>query len=343
MITRLARTDDLALRAGRPRHWALTEQGSWRVSVMKGPIRINKSDVYLRTTDMARRAKLVSCDDLRVHNGLMVQPPNPDLETEHSKFRSDVEAVRRYGESHVDDYVEELFENEPHIRLIVLMVGDHLAEHEMALRELVDHPDQLEVRQTPFSKSQLEEIRREVNQTARANSGAFMQWGIGRGRVNVQLAADREDLAESFHKRFGDAVELRVGVFPFPPDSDADQPEKEPRAVAHPKLPLLPSDEFEVSLENEIVISSGGTKSGKLRIHNHGSAEVVIETNGGVTARIVDSQTGEGGWRIRWCPSNAFDQLPDCARWLRVDSATRRNDIIRKKPRLRRPAGSVGD
>lgn len=55
----------------------------------------------------------ISYDNLSVHNGLMNHPPSPDFETEHSKFRSDLEAVRRYGESHANDYVEELFENEP--------------------------------------------------------------------------------------------------------------------------------------------------------------------------------------------------------------------------------------
>jgi hypothetical protein len=104
----------------------------------------------------------------------MAQPPDPDLEREHSKFRSDVEAVRRYGEIHADEFVEELFENEPHIRLVVLMVGDRLAEHEAALRELVQHPKQLEVQRTPFPKSQLEEIRRELNTTAKNRPGAFL-------------------------------------------------------------------------------------------------------------------------------------------------------------------------
>jgi hypothetical protein len=101
-------------------------------------------------------------------------------------------------------------------------------------------------------------------------------------------------LAAIFHERFGDSVELRVGVFPYPPESAADHQEKGPPAVARPKLPLLPSEEFEVGLEDEIVVSSGRTKRGVLRIHNRGSAEVVIDTNGGVTARVVDSQTGEG-------------------------------------------------
>src|ERR1700691_4760385 len=243
---------------------------------------------------MARWAKLINFAVFSVHNVLMAQPPVPDLEVEHSKFRSDVEAVRRYGESHTDDYVEELFENEPHIRLIVLMVGDHLAEHEVALRELVDHPNQLEVRRTPFPKSQLEDIRREVNDTAANHPGAFMQWGIGRGGVNIQLAADRQAFASNFHGRFADAVVLRVGVFPFPPPPRSEYLEKAPPAVVRPTLPLLPSEEFEVSLDDEIEVSSGGTKRGVLRIHNRGSAEVVIATNGGVTARVVDSQTGNG-------------------------------------------------
>jgi len=56
------------------------------------------------------------------------------------------------------------------------MVGDRLAEHEAALRELVQHPKQLEVRRTPFPKSRLEEIRRELNATAKNHPGAFMQW-----------------------------------------------------------------------------------------------------------------------------------------------------------------------
>lgn len=224
----------------------------------------------------------------------MAQPADPDLEREQWKFRPDVEAVRRYGELHADDFVEELFENQPHIRLIVLMAGGRLAEHEAALRELVQHPQQLEVRRTPFPKSQLNDIRGELNLTAKNHPEAFMRYGIGRGRVNVQLAADQEDLAATFHERFGDAVELRVGVFPYPPDLDADYREKGAAAVAHPQLPMLPSHEFEVSLEAEIVIVSGATKRGILRIHNRGAAEAIIETNGGVTARVVDPQTNEG-------------------------------------------------
>ena len=112
--------------------------------------------------------------------------------------------------------------------------------------------------------------------------------------MEVRLAADQEALAASLHERYGDAVELTVGVFPYPPSSEVDDAAVGDRATARPQLPLLPEDEFEVGLGGEIVVPSGGTVHGSLRLRNCGSAEVVIETNGGVTARVVDPETGDG-------------------------------------------------
>jgi hypothetical protein len=224
----------------------------------------------------------------------MAESPFSDLELEHSKLRSDLDVVRRYGVLHSDDYVEERFENEPHVRLIVLMFGDQCAEHETALRALVEHPTQLEVRRTPFPKSRLEEIREEVNATARSRPRSLMQLGIGNGRVSVGLAADQESLASMFHDRFGDAVELSVGFFRYPPSSEADDVKGETEVVARPKLSLLPGEEFAVSLEREIEVASGESTQSTLCLENCGSVEAVIETNGAVTAKVVDPATGEG-------------------------------------------------
>jgi hypothetical protein len=235
-----------------------------------------------------------SDDVLSVHNGRMVHPLVPDYEVDHSKFRADLAVVRRYAESHTDDYVEVRFENDPTIRLIVLMVGDHISEHEAALRGLVDHPNQLEVRPTPYSRVLLEGIRREVREMVADRPGSFMQLGIGKGRVDVQLAADQINLAAQLHDRFADAVELRVGVFPYPPATKTVDSAKDSTLASRPTLPLLPEEEFDVSLESEIVVGSGRTTHGALLIHNRGRAEVVIDTNGGVTARVVDPQSGNG-------------------------------------------------
>jgi len=220
------------------------------------------------------------------------EPPTSDLESEHAKFNSDVDTVRRYGALHPDDYVEEYFDNEPYIRLVVLMVGDNLSVHETALRELVRHPRQFEVRRTAFSRSQLQGILDDLNDVAARGQRAFLSRGISRGRVSVRLAADQEALAAGFYKRYGDAVELSVGAFPYPLGARSDDKEWRDPGSARPHLPLLPDGEFEVDLESEVVVSSGATVSGSLRVRNRGASVVVIETNGVVTARVIDPETG---------------------------------------------------
>ncbi len=112
------------------------------------------------------------------------------------------------------------------------------------------------------------------------------------GGVDVQLAADQLKLAAQLHDRFGDVVKLRVGVFPYPPASGTVDHAKGSTSVARPTLPLLPVEEFDVHLESEIVVGSGATARGALRIHNRGRADVVIDTSGCVTAHVVDPQTG---------------------------------------------------
>jgi hypothetical protein len=229
-----------------------------------------------------------------VKTGHMTDTPAFDREVEHSKFRSDVEAVRAYGIAHPDDYVEELFENDPYTRLIVLMVGEDLQSHETALRKLVHHPNQLEVRRTAYSRSRLKAIQADVNEMAtEANRGAFMMRAIVRGRLEIQLEADQEMFAARLHQRYRDAVALKVGVFPYPPTTEAlDQGD---RILASPPspLPLLSEDEFDVGLENAAVVSSGGRLGSSLLLHNRGNAEAVVETNGGVTARVIDPASGE--------------------------------------------------
>ena len=223
----------------------------------------------------------------------MTAHPSPDLETELSRFQSDVDIVRRFGESHPDEYADEFFENEPHIRLIVLIAGDNVAAHQSALHELVEHPNQFEVRATPYSRSRLDEIQREVLGVMVRRPGAIQQIGITRGRLHVRLSADQESLAATFHEQFGNAVVLHVGNFLYPPTGDEEDEVASSHAVDRAELPLLPN-EFAVNLEGEILVSSGGTAGGALRFCNQSDTEIVIDTNGTLTARVLDPKTGEG-------------------------------------------------
>ena len=215
-----------------------------------------------------------------------------DIGSEQGKLRDDVQMVRQYGESHPESWVGLRFENEPLVRIIAVFAGDELEAHESELRRLVAHPDQLEVRYSPWPRTRLDEIRAEVDDlAASAERGAFSGWGVGRGTVNIRLRADQEDLAEKLHERYGAAVDLVVGWLHFP-NAEILTPDGWSRTAKsrHPEPEEIP-DGLHVSLDEELVVHSGGNLRSTIRLHNQTQDEVVVMTNGQVTARVVDPRT----------------------------------------------------
>jgi hypothetical protein len=252
-----------------------------------------------------------------------------DRGLEQSKLRND---IRRYGGAHPDEWTEVLFENDPSVRIIALFACTSPEHHAKALRNLVEYPDQLEVRRTEYSRAELDAMKEEIRQLATSRTpGSFLHWGIGRGRINVQVAADQERLASTLVTRFGNAVVVRVGAFPYPNISEGRDKKNVSDAV-RPIVPLISEKELEVTMEGDVVFSSGGTSHGSLRIHNLGAEEVVLATNGGLTARIVHPSTGEvaGGFvgaqampLIRYSiPPGGFTIVP-----LLVGTASFRSDL----------------
>jgi hypothetical protein len=211
-----------------------------------------------------------------------------DREFVHSRLHCDIETIRAYGDAHPDEWTEVLFENEPTVRMIALFAGPHLKEHDRALRALVDHPEFLDVRQAQFSRTQLETMLDEARQH-RSGPGTFLMSGIGRGKLQLTLGADQESLAATLLERFGDAVNLKVGsfAFPMPTDSAAGPPLPRPDV-----LPIL-LEGVDVSLSDSVIVTSGRVAHGSLEFSNHGAVEMTLDTNGVVTARILDPSTLE--------------------------------------------------
>lgn len=211
-----------------------------------------------------------------------------EVQREHSKLRHDLEVVQRYGEAHPEEWTEVLFENEPSVRIIVLVASAEPERHAEALKKIVAYPDQLDVRSTVHARSELEITMDEIRNRAEWPE-AFLSLGIVRGRINVQLMADQESLASTLAANYGNALELRVGALPFPSIQDGD---RNSRRVG-PEIPLIASSELNATIEGNLVVSSGGTTGGSLRFHNLGSETIVLNTNGCVTARVLDPSTGE--------------------------------------------------
>jgi hypothetical protein len=109
-------------------------------------------------------------------------------------------------------------------------------------------------------------------------------------------------VAQDLHRRFGDAVKLRVGVLPYPPAVD-DSPFG---PVLHdPIEPGHRLDGIDVELDAPLAVSSGETARHHVRVTNKATKALVVNTNGQLTARVVELATGKhvGG-------SAGFQRMP---------------------------------
>jgi len=115
--------------------------------------------------------------------------------------------------------------------------------------------------------------------------------------VTITLAPWAAATARDLHEQFGDRVDLTVGALPYPPDRTPAQPRAVHRLerVSAPRQPaeLLNPAEIRVELDGPAAVRSGHTLRHGLLLRNLTGAEVVIATNGQVTADVVDPGSGE--------------------------------------------------
>jgi len=109
----------------------------------------------------------------------------------------------------------------------------------------------------------------------------------------LTLAAWATGTAGELHQRFGDSVDLTVGALPYPPSR---QPPRTP-AAGQP-VELLDPGEIVAELDGPAVVKSGATLRHGLLVRNRTRQELRVETNGHLTATIVDPETGDavGGY-----------------------------------------------
>jgi hypothetical protein len=102
------------------------------------------------------------------------------------------------------------------------------------------------------------------------------------------LAAWATSTAEELHRQFGDAVDLTVGALPYPLGR---QPPPSPAPVE--PADLLDPAEIVAELDGPAVVRSGATLRHGLLLRNLTGQELRVQTNGQVTATVVDPTTGE--------------------------------------------------
>ncbi len=105
---------------------------------------------------------------------------------------------------------------------------------------------------------------------------------------DIHLAAWATGTAEELHRQFGDNVDLTVGALPYPPGR---QPQRSPVPGQPPEL--LDPHEIAAELDGPAVVRSGETLRHGLLLRNLTGQGLQVETNGHVTAIVVDPESGE--------------------------------------------------
>jgi len=208
----------------------------------------------------------------------------------------DIEVIRAYGSTHADEWVEVWADRQPDFTLIASFYDDDVSRYERELRQLVSRPDRLQVRRSPWPLSHLEKIRDDIflYATSLRPKSVFTTLGIGRGIVMVRLSADQEEYAAHLRHLYGDAIDIMVGSFHFPdmgPDPWLARVTRP--AVAPSPLELALPPFVVASLEHEVSVVSGQNTRTKLLLRNTGTDDLVLNTNGMVTASVVEPATGE--------------------------------------------------
>ena len=109
----------------------------------------------------------------------------------------------------------------------------------------------------------------------------------------IELAAWAEGIAGELHGRFGEDVDLRVGFLHFPDRQWLDHSGQPRQSHPEGRAPLLDPDQISVSLDSELEARSGYDFRSGLVVRNLGAQDVVVRTNGQVTAAVIDPGTDE--------------------------------------------------
>jgi hypothetical protein len=93
------------------------------------------------------------------------------------------------------------------------------------------------------------------------------------GVITVGVRAGAEELARELRAKYGDAIELSVGLFPYPPPDDPQRAclSIRPTVIEHP--PLV------AAVEVDRVIVAGTDFEGKVRLTNAGPVPFELETS----------------------------------------------------------------
>jgi hypothetical protein len=170
---------------------------------------------------------------------------------EQERLSADLDALREYASRQHADFASIRWENGPRVRVVVGLTN-RFEEHCQAMRAIAKFPDEFEIVWQPYTEEQLTAIRSSIEISA---AGRLRAIGFGAGVIHVSLRADAIDLAAELADEYPGALELQVGLLPFPaaelpPWYDCSEPmsrlvsESPLRVTARIDSPVHPGDDL---------------------------------------------------------------------------------------------------
>jgi hypothetical protein len=224
--------------------------------------------------------------------------PEEIWQSDHSR---DSQVIQRFVAER-PDVVSSLRANwGPPARYEVLLWGTDTREVQDEIRTSLEFPDDVCFLPARFSPAYLRDVLQEISRLSKELPlPAFQGFGPMWDGVTAELDASQEELAASLHQRFGDALVLTVGSFPYPMDRPLtfmEELSQGRRVSSTPELPVVPNLEGRLILPDSI-IKSGSRFDAEVVVTNLGSTPVEY-TRGAPTVSLLDPATHEvvGGFR----------------------------------------------
>lgn len=194
-------------------------------------------------------------------------------------LHDDAARLDDYGAQHLDTWTGIKFEGG---RLVALCTDPD--RHRDAVRRLVNHPDSLDLRRAPYSRSHLDVVHSVVRALSEREPGTWTACGPGLTAVNISFRGGYDHLARELHEQFGDAIKVTVGAFAYPVGLEASS-----RLRAAPTSTVdFPAARVEV-VPASAAAPVGTDVTGDVRITNESTVEqLTIDTGQPLDGLLID-------------------------------------------------------
>lgn len=204
-----------------------------------------------------------------------------DMAAEASRLEPMIGQVLAYGSQHPEQFGSYgLIWHDGGDASVFISFTSELAEHRQTLAGMVPFPEELIVCQVAVSGSDSEAIQAQLVDEL---EGRYLSIGLGVDGLAVTLAADEAELAADLQARYGDAINLYVGVLAYPLDEAtsacADPPAE--REVPGLSITIEPPD---------VPIAAAGTQPANLTVTVTNAGDTPIQFSSGTAiGTLLDS------------------------------------------------------